>query len=171
MAVWILVIFNLATLGGRLVRPVRLGVIVAATFGLVGLSAPDAAAAPDRRVVAREVVRRFVMRQVGDDYQWGAEGFGAYDCSGLAWRAWRRAGRILPRTSRDQRLALDHRRVFRKDLRRGDLMFFYRPVSHVAVYVGDNRIVTASPGSDRVRRVRMPVGSYYWQHFTMAARP
>ena len=32
----------------------------------------------------------------------------------------------------------------RNQLRPGDLVFFYRPVSHVGIYIGDGKIVHAS---------------------------
>ena len=34
--------------------------------------------------------------------------------------------------------------VAKADLRPGDLVFFYRPVSHVGIYIGDGKIVHAS---------------------------
>src|SRR4029453_17235677 len=39
----------------------------------------------------------FALRQRGKPYRWGAEGPGAFDCSGLTWAAWRAAGGGIPR--------------------------------------------------------------------------
>jgi peptidoglycan DL-endopeptidase CwlO len=44
----------------------------------------------------------FAEAQLGQPYQWGATGPGAYDCSGLAMMAYRAAGIAIPRTSQQQ---------------------------------------------------------------------
>jgi cell wall-associated NlpC family hydrolase len=59
--------------------------------------------------------------------------------------AFRTEGVILPLTSREQ--AKVGQPVTRTELLPGDLIFYYHPVSHVAMYLGDGRIVHAArPG-------------------------
>lgn len=59
--------------------------------------------------------------------------------------AWAAAGVALPHSSSAQYAAT--RRVATSDLQPGDLVFYYSPISHVAMYVGDGKIVDApSPG-------------------------
>lgn len=89
------------------------------------------------------------LAQVGASYVWGATGPNAFDCSGLTSTSWQAAGVTIPRTARAQASALNS--VSRANLRPGDLVFFNRPVSHVAMYVGDNKIVEASRSRGAVR--------------------
>ena len=92
--------------------------------------------------VTAQVAVRTAIGQVGKPYRWGGAGPGSYDCSGLTMRAYAAAGRRLPHSARGQ--SAIGRRVSRADLRPGDLLFYYRPVSHVAMYIGNGRIVHAS---------------------------
>jgi cell wall-associated NlpC family hydrolase len=80
--------------------------------------------------------------QVGKPYDWGAAGPGAYDCSGLMMWAWAKAGVSLPHSSGAQYGMGTH--VSRSDLRPGDLVFFYSPIHHVGMYVGNGMIIHAS---------------------------
>jgi peptidoglycan DL-endopeptidase CwlO len=90
------------------------------------------------------------LAQVGKPYRWGGSGPNSFDCSGLTSFAWRRAGEALPHSSRRQYGVTT--RVSRSNLRPGDLVFFYSPISHVAMYVGDGKVVEA-PGRGRHVRV------------------
>lgn len=81
------------------------------------------------------------MAQVGDAYAYGGNGPGSYDCSGLTQQSFAAAGVELPRRSSDQ--AAVGTPVDRAALLPGDLVFYYSPVSHVAVYIGDGQVVHA----------------------------
>ncbi|MFF3765565.1 NlpC/P60 family protein [Streptomyces sp. NPDC001922] len=83
----------------------------------------------------------YATRQIGKDYEWGAEGPRTYDCSGLTSQAWLAAGRGIPRTSQEQWRQLP--RVDIEDMRPGDLIIYHRDASHVGMYVGDGTIVHA----------------------------
>ncbi|QPP06615.1 hypothetical protein G4Z16_09625 [Streptomyces bathyalis] len=90
---------------------------------------------------------RFALRQIGKPYRFGAEGPRAFDCSGLTSKAWRKAGRSIPRTSQGQWKKLRH--VPMNKLRPGDLVVYYKSASHVAIYAGRGKVVHAPrPGSD-----------------------
>ena len=89
----------------------------------------------------------YAMAQVGDSYVYGASGPDAFDCSGLTSMAWAAAGVALPRSSGAQ-LAGGGTPVSMSDLQPGDLVFYYSPVSHVAMYIGGGQIVhAANPGT------------------------
>jgi peptidoglycan DL-endopeptidase CwlO len=89
---------------------------------------------------------RFAMAQVGKAYVYGASGPNAYDCSGLTMRAWSMAGVSLPHSSSAQQGS--GVRVSESELRPGDLVFYYSPVSHVGMYIGNGLIVNAlNPGA------------------------
>lgn len=92
---------------------------------------------------------RFARSQIGKPYGWGDSGPGSYDCSGLTMRAWGAAGVSLPHSSRMQYGASP--KVSRSQLRSGDLVFFYSPISHVAIYVGGNTAIGAPHSGDVVR--------------------
>lgn len=100
------------------------------------------------------------LGKLGAPYRWGATGPNAFDCSGLVTWAYRTAGVTLPRTSRAMsKVGVP---VSRGELQPGDLVFFYRPVSHVGIYIGDGKIVHASNKRNPVKIseiARMPFNS------------
>jgi cell wall-associated NlpC family hydrolase len=102
---------------------------------------------PDVSASGRAAVAvRFAMAQVGKAYVYGAAGPNAYDCSGLTMRAWGAAGVGLPHSSGAQQGS--GMRVSESELRPGDLVFYYSPVSHVGMYIGNGLIVNAlNPGA------------------------
>jgi cell wall-associated NlpC family hydrolase len=99
------------------------------------------AARGDEARAARAVA--FVLQQRGKPYRWGAEGPGAYDCSGLTWAAWRAAGVAIPRTAAGQLAALPR---VRGGLQPGDLVVYRSDGPsrrHVTMVVGSGRMVEA----------------------------
>jgi cell wall-associated NlpC family hydrolase len=92
---------------------------------------------------------RFAMAQVGKSYAYGGAGPSAYDCSGLTMRAWGTAGVGLPHSSRAQMGYGTP--VSESHLQPGDLVFYYSPVSHVGMYIGNGLIVNAENPSMGVR--------------------
>jgi cell wall-associated NlpC family hydrolase len=89
------------------------------------------------------------MTKIGTPYLWGAAGPNAFDCSGLVMWAFQQIGVSLPRTSAAQSQV--GTAVSKSDLRPGDLVFFYTPVSHVGIYVGDGKILNASTAGEPVK--------------------
>jgi len=88
----------------------------------------------------------YAMAQVGKAYVYGAAGPNAFDCSGLMMMAWAQAGISLPHSSSAQYGVGRH--VSSSDLQPGDLVFYYSPISHVAMYIGNGLIVeAANPGA------------------------
>jgi cell wall-associated NlpC family hydrolase len=92
---------------------------------------------------------RAAASQLGKPYRWGAEGPGSYDCSGLTSWAFAHAGVTLPRSSSQQ--ALVGTPVSWNEMQPGDLVFYYRPVSHVGIYAGDGKFINAPQSGDVVR--------------------
>lgn len=87
---------------------------------------------------------------LGTDYVFGGNSSKAVDCSALVQQIFRTAGMNLPRTSRE--LAVIGRAVRAGDIETGDLVFYRwkRNSLHVAVYLGERRILHASPGAGEV---------------------
>ncbi|MGW7685769.1 NlpC/P60 family protein [Kribbella sp. NPDC054772] len=81
------------------------------------------------------------LSELGDPYVWGADGPSSYDCSGLTMYAWGKAGVSLSHSSKAQ--AGEGRRISKSELAPGDLVFYYSPITHVALYLGNGRIVHA----------------------------
>jgi cell wall-associated NlpC family hydrolase len=115
--------------------------LVAEALPVMAAPAPPGARPTSGSRSARAV--RFALGQRGKPYRWGAEGPGAYDCSGLTWAAWRAAGVAIPRTAAGQLAGL--LRV-RGRLQPGDLVIYRSPGPsgrHVAMVVGQGRMVEA----------------------------
>jgi cell wall-associated NlpC family hydrolase len=109
---------------------------------------------------ARASAVQKALGKVGAPYRWGASGPAAFDCSGLTSWAFKQAGISLPRTSRAQSAVGTP--VSKANLQPGDLVFFYKPVSHVAIYVGNGKVVHASTSGQPVKignLNRMPFNS------------
>ncbi len=88
----------------------------------------------------------YAKAQVGKSYVYGASGPDSFDCSGLTSAAWQQAGVTLPRSSSAQYAAGN--KISESELQPGDLVFYYSPISHVGIYVGNGQIVNAlNPGS------------------------
>ncbi|SFC24598.1 C40 family peptidase [Klenkia taihuensis] len=97
------------------------------------------AAAPSE---AAGVAIEAALAQLGKPYVWGSSGPDGFDCSGLMQYAYAAAGISLPHSSRAQSgLGTP---VSRAELQPGDLVFFYSPVSHVGMYIGNGQMVHAS---------------------------
>jgi peptidoglycan DL-endopeptidase CwlO len=97
------------------------------------------AAAP---AAARASAMQKALGKIGARYRFGASGPNAFDCSGLVNWAYRSSGKALPRTSRA--MSRVGTPVAKSALQPGDLVFFYGGPSHVAIYVGNGKVVHAS---------------------------
>ena len=150
-------------------RTARASALALAGLGLAAstlTALPAAATSGDSsRTVAQRVSARVIsakdiaLRQRGDAYAYGAAGPDRFDCSGLVFYSFRRAGFPVPRTSGAQ--AGFARRIAKQDMRAGDLMFFYGSggVYHAAIFLKWSRghaVMVHSPGSGQRVRVAVP---------------
>jgi hypothetical protein len=92
---------------------------------------------------------RYAYAQIGKPYRFGASGPGSFDCSGLTMMAWRQGGIALPHSAAGQYGIGRH--VSRSELRPGDLIFRYSPISHVAMYVGNGLQIAATHTGSTVK--------------------
>ena len=141
--------------------------LVALALVLTGLvaTAPAADAASPRIEKIRKAMR-IAVAQKGDPYRYGAAGPNAFDCSGLIYYSYRKAGfRNVPRTSDSQAAAF--RGISKRQVRRGDFVYFHRggDVYHVGIFAGrknGNKYVLHAPyGSKRVHRERIWTSSWF----------
>ena len=107
----------------------------------VTATAAEAASSTSAPSSAAQTAVDTARAQLGKPYEYGAAGPDSYDCSGLTQYAYRAAGIELPHSSRSQ--SEMGTPVDRANLQPGDLVFFYQPVSHVGIYVGDGQMVDA----------------------------
>jgi cell wall-associated NlpC family hydrolase len=107
---------------------------------------------------------RYAMAQVGKSYVYGAAGPNAFDCSGLTMMAWAQAGVGLPHSSSAQYGSGS--RISADELAPGDLVFYYSPISHVGMYIGNGLIVHAANPGAGVR-----VAELYSMPYVGAVRP
>jgi cell wall-associated NlpC family hydrolase len=98
------------------------------------------------------------LAQVGAPYVWGASGPGGFDCSGLTSYAYAAAGVSLPHSSRAQSQL--GRAVSRSELQPGDIVYFYSPVSHVGIYIGNGMMVHARTFGQPVAVTSVDQGGY-----------
>jgi cell wall-associated NlpC family hydrolase len=148
-----------STITRRSLRGAALALAVGAGIGLTPVAA--SAAAPAGTAVAAapvaastqaaQVAVNTALAQQGKPYVWGGTGPGGYDCSGLTWSAYKAAGVALPRTSRAQ--STIGVPVSKAQLRPGDLIFFYSPVGHVGMYIGNGQMVHSSTYGQPVKVV------------------
>ena len=81
---------------------------------------------------------------IGTPYRYGGASPRGFDCSGLVYYAYRKAGIYSPRTTTEQ--YRQSKRVPVSHLQPGDLVFFtisQGKLSHVGIYAGDDRFIHA----------------------------
>jgi peptidoglycan DL-endopeptidase CwlO len=117
--------------------------------GGAAAAAPVSAAPVAAPSGAAQIAVNTALAQRGKPYVWAAAGPGSFDCSGLMQYAYRAAGVSLPHSSLAQ--SQMGTPVARAALQPGDLVFFYSPVSHVAMYIGNGNIVQAPTAGDVVK--------------------
>ena len=119
------------------VQPVR----TAAPAALAAVPRPASAAGP--------IAVRAALTRLGDPYVWAAAGPHAFDCSGLTKYAWGKAGVYLPHQSAAQYASTPH--VPKDQAQPGDLIFYYSPIGHVAMYLGGGMLIHAPATGDVVK--------------------
>jgi cell wall-associated NlpC family hydrolase len=112
------------------------------------------------------------LGQVGVPYRYGGtKPETGFDCSGLIGYVFREAvGLKLPRSTREL-IDIDAREIDRNDLQAGDLIYFNPRggrVSHIGIYVGEDRFVHA-PSTGSVVRIDK-LNTPYWTRFYVGAK-
>jgi cell wall-associated NlpC family hydrolase len=116
------------------------------------------------------------QRYIGAPYRYGGESpSSGFDCSGFVQYVFGRHGVALPRTSRLQASAGKSLPLGLQSLRPGDLLLFAstgRGVNHVAIYVGENRILHSSAGAGGVvyDDLGTPRGKWYLKRHVASRR-
>ena len=124
------------------------------------LSAPSATELPLVPGSAAAIAIQVALSKVGSTYVAGGSGPNTFDCSGLTSFAYAAAGVMLPHSSRAQSTL--GRRVERNELQPGDLVFYYSPISHVALYIGNGMIVHARTQGVPLSVTSVDQSGYRW---------
>lgn len=131
---------------------------------------PNSPAASSRAAQLLSIANSYV----GVKYTWGgntpSEGF---DCSGFTKYIFAKQGIALPRTSREQARVGQHIPADFGAMVPGDLMFFAEPgqaVSHVAIYVGDGRIIHSAGSVGGVGYTDLNRGGDWFVDYFVEAR-
>jgi len=121
------------------------------------------------REATRENLIATARRLLGTPYMWGGASVKHFDCSGFTQFVYRQCGIVLPRNAREQihtgeEIPYDFDRMLP-----GDLIFYGTPatarkpmvVAHVAMYMGDKKIIHSS----QVVRINslVPEGEDYYE--------
>lgn len=104
----------------------------------------------DPVVRTREDLVATALQYVGNPYVWGGTSLtNGIDCSGFTMRIYEMFGISLPHSSKAQ--SKMGRKVSASELEPGDLIFYGSggAVDHVAIYIGDGRIVHAASKKKR----------------------
>ncbi|MGW4945236.1 transglycosylase SLT domain-containing protein [Actinoplanes sp. NPDC004185] len=129
-------------------------------LGITPPAAPDAAFAKalskatgttGTTGVTGQAVVDAAKKYLGTPYVFGSTNAAkGLDCSALVQKAYQDLGIDLPRTSGEQARAgtkVDSMR----DAKPGDILAFDSPVDHVAIYLGDNKMIAAPKAGDHVK--------------------
>ena len=129
-----------------------------------GVDRPRSAAAAGHGPRNGAAVLRIARGYLGVRYLWGGMSRQGIDCSGLTYRVFRELGRTLARDAADQSRV--GRRVIRRNLRPGDLVFFgasdWTSIHHVGIYAGSGLVLNAPRTGARVRMTPLSAWSDYW---------
>jgi len=101
-----------------------------------------------------EAMIGYASARKGLPYIWGGAGPMGFDCSGLDLQALYAGGVLVPGINTDKHVLADYRttqalyasalpHVPYSQRRRGDLIFYGSPISHMAIYLGSGSIIEA----------------------------
>lgn len=144
--------------------------LVARNVGRAG-----ATSAPSAMDLAASVLME-AERHLGVKYVWGgSDPKTGFDCSGFVRYVYAQIGISLPRVTRAQARAGSPVPLDRSAFRPGDLLFFAsngKRIDHVAIYVGDGRIIHAPNGSSHVRYddLSAPEGRWFRERLVRVRR-
>lgn len=146
--------------------------LLSASAALAQSSPATAASAATAAKDIRAALLRIAAGFKGVPYKYGAESPSAFDCSGFVRYVYRAAAGIeLPRSARSyvgvgSAVAL-------KDALPGDIIVFNTVgsgASHVALYLGDSRVIHAVSDGPRTGVIESPLSDRYWAGRIMGAR-
>ncbi|HIS62364.1 MAG TPA: C40 family peptidase [Candidatus Scybalomonas excrementigallinarum] len=99
----------------------------------------------DTEAILRDDMVSYALQFVGNPYVYGGTSLtNGTDCSGFTMGIYKNFGMSISRTSREQ--ATNGKSIKSSELKKGDLVFYASGgrINHVAMYIGNGKIVHAS---------------------------
>ena len=125
---------------------------------------------PKKKLASTKIIKD-AKKYLGVRYRFGGTTRKGIDCSAFVRAIYKKQGKNLPRTSYQQASSGKH--VDKKNLKKGDLVFFKgtykRGISHVGIYLGNDKFIHASSGARKVTISKLSK-SYYRRHYAGARR-
>ena len=145
---------------------------------LSGDGTVDPEAVPALKNIDMNALISTAKRYIGVDYKFVAKPYaqsGRFDCSSFVRHVFAKQGVELPRLARNQ--AKRGTLVSRKNLRKGDLLFFYVPgrfrsnkiVGHVGIYIGNNKMIHSYPAPRNGVQIDS-INKAYWKKTFLRAK-
>jgi len=123
---------------------------------------------PDKPKIGTHRGLAIARDMVGTPYRYGGATPLGFDCSGLVYYAYRKAGTHISRTTAEQYRQTKRVQVSR--LQPGDLLFFaisQNKSSHVGIYAGNDRFIHAPSSGKLVSYASL--GNPYWRKRLISA--
>jgi murein DD-endopeptidase / murein LD-carboxypeptidase len=156
--------FNKSVIGKTLAAAfLALTVSTASIGGILPTEHAHAATASEKSTIV-SVAKRYL----GTPYKFGASTSttAVFDCSSFTKRVFSTIGVKLPRTSRQQSRVGSY--VSKSRLQVGDLIFFYSPIHHVGIYIGNGKMIhTYGAGGVKISSI---TSGWWSKHYNMARR-
>jgi cell wall-associated NlpC family hydrolase len=105
-----------------------------------------------KETTLRKNMISFAKKFLGNRYVYGGTSLtNGTDCSGFTMRIYQKFGYKIPRTARAQASA--SKRISSSQKKKGDLIFYGtgNTVTHVAMYIGDGKVIHASNRRDGIK--------------------
>ena len=109
----------------------------------------------------RAKVVDIALNYLGVPYEWAGATPGGFDCSGFVRYVFAKVGVDLPHSAAMQYEQGTH--ISKGALRPGDLIFFYSPIHHVGIYIGNGQMVDS-------RGDGVQIDDAFWSSYVGATR-
>ena len=142
----------------RIYKYVFISVLLCISFSVFAENAETAALNKRNKFI--ENAKQFL----GVPYVYGGTSKNGIDCSGLIFLAGKGIGLTLPRTA--SQICEYSRIIEDSEKQAGDLLFFADngvKVSHVAIYIGDNKMIHAASSGSKTGVIISELSESYWK--------
>lgn len=120
---------------------------------------------------SRNSVVDVARKYLGKRYVYGGSSPSGFDCSGFVRYVYRQFGYDLPHSS--SAMSAHGKTISKSNLKPGDLLFFRRggsSIGHVAIYIGNGKMIHAENARQGVNIDTVFDGDYYQRNYVKAKR-